>query len=69
LIWHNILTTNKGETIPDLYAIGNIADSWESQIYCGELCESVFGFAINSGGAAGENVAEYLSSMPVKEGG
>jgi fumarate reductase flavoprotein subunit len=48
------------EIIPGLYAVGNIADGWESQTYCAECCGSVFGFAVNSGRIAGENAADYV---------
>jgi fumarate reductase flavoprotein subunit len=49
--------------IPGLYAAGVVTSGWESEIYCSELSASAFGFAVNSGRIAGENVAEYLASL------
>jgi fumarate reductase flavoprotein subunit len=51
---------SKNKVIPGLYAVGNIADGWESQTYCAECCGSVFAFAINSGRMAGENAADRI---------
>jgi len=49
-----------GKSIPGLYAIGDIASGLEAQTYCGELCGSGLGFAMNSGRIAGEEAAGYL---------
>jgi len=46
--------------IPGLYAMGDIADGWSAQTYCGECCGTSFGFAINSGRIAGESAAKYV---------
>ncbi|MBN1459810.1 MAG: FAD-dependent oxidoreductase [Armatimonadetes bacterium] len=43
--------------IPGLFAAGVIVDGHQSDSYCGELCGSLFGFALNSGRIAGESAA------------
>lgn len=39
----------QGNPIPRLYAAGDTASGLEGQTYCGELCGSGLGFAMNSG--------------------
>ncbi len=51
---------NQGESIPGLYAIGDAASGLEAQTYCGELCGSGLGFAMNSGRIAGEEAAGFI---------
>jgi fumarate reductase flavoprotein subunit len=51
----------RGNPIPGLYAAGDTASGLEAQTYCGELCGSGLGFAMNSGRIAGENAAEFVS--------
>lgn len=51
---------SQGNSIPGLYAIGDVASALEAQTYCGELCGSGLGFAMNSGRIAGEEAARYL---------
>jgi fumarate reductase flavoprotein subunit len=48
--------------IPGLYAAGVATSGWESEIYCSALSASAFGFAINSGRIAGENVVRFTSN-------
>jgi fumarate reductase flavoprotein subunit len=50
----------EGKSIPGLYAIGDVASGLEAQTYCGELCGSSLGFAMNSGRIAGEEAAKYI---------
>jgi len=50
----------QGKSIPGLYAIGDVASGLEAQTYCGELCGSGLGFAMNSGRIAGEEAAMYV---------
>ncbi|MBN1625552.1 MAG: FAD-binding protein [Deltaproteobacteria bacterium] len=50
----------KGKSIPGLYAIGDVASGLEARTYCGELCGSGLGFAMNSGRIAGEEAANYV---------
>jgi fumarate reductase flavoprotein subunit len=52
----------RNQAIPGLYAAGAVTSGWESEIYCSELSASAFGFAINSGRIAAENIAGYLAS-------
>lgn len=52
----------ENRVIPGLYAAGVVTSGWESESYCSELSASAFGFAINSGRIAGENVAGLLLS-------
>lgn len=47
-------------TIPGLYAAGEAASGLHGRTYCGELCGSGLGFAMNSGRIAGENAAEFV---------
>jgi fumarate reductase flavoprotein subunit len=46
----------KNTPIPGVYATGVITSGWEAESYCSELPRSAFGFAINSGRIAAENV-------------
>ena len=50
----------EGRSIPGLYAIGDVASGLEAQTYCGELCGSGLGFAMNSGRIAGEEAAGFI---------
>lgn len=50
----------RGKNIPGLYAIGDVASGLEAQTYCGELCGSGLGFAMNSGRIAGEEAARFV---------
>jgi fumarate reductase flavoprotein subunit len=50
----------QGDIIPGLYAIGDVASGLEATTYCGELCGSGLGFAMNSGRIAGEEAARYV---------
>jgi fumarate reductase flavoprotein subunit len=52
----------KNQTIPGLYAAGVTTSGWEGEIYCSELPGSAFGFAINSGRIAAENVISCIST-------
>jgi fumarate reductase flavoprotein subunit len=59
---HRMEVINKqGKPIPGLYAIGVDTGGWESETYCGILAGSCFGFAMNSGRIAAENVVKSLS--------
>jgi fumarate reductase flavoprotein subunit len=51
-----------GKVMPGLYAAGVIADGFQPDTYCSELCGSAFGFALNSGRIAGESAAGLLKS-------
>ena len=48
--------------ISGLYAAGVDVGGWAPGTYCAFLPGTAFGFAINSGRIAGENVSEYLNS-------
>ncbi|MFC1942497.1 FAD-dependent oxidoreductase [Chloroflexota bacterium] len=48
------------DTIPGLYAGGDVAGGWEYDTYDVQLTGFAFGFAINSGRIAGENAAGYI---------
>ena len=50
----------QGKVIPGLYAAGVIADGFQSDTYCVELCGTALGFAVNSGRIAGENSAKFV---------
>jgi len=46
--------------IPGLYAAGVDTGGWMQETYNGDMSGSAYGFAVNSGRIAGENVAHYL---------
>jgi fumarate reductase flavoprotein subunit len=48
--------------IPGLYAAGVDTGGWTGDTYCADLPGTAFGYAVNSGRIAGENVARYLRS-------
>lgn len=54
---------NAGKPIHGLYASGDAASGLEAHTYCGELCGSGLGFALNSGRIAGENAANYIANI------
>ncbi|MFC1533434.1 FAD-dependent oxidoreductase [Thermodesulfobacteriota bacterium] len=49
--------------IPGLYAAGVDAGGWTSDTYCGVLPGTAFGFALNSGRIAAENVVRFISRI------
>ena len=53
----------KDDPIPELYAAGADTGGWESDIYCALLSGSAFGFAMNSGRIAAENVSHYIQGI------
>jgi fumarate reductase flavoprotein subunit len=57
---HMEVLDKQADVIPGLYAAGVIADGFQSDTYCSELCGSALGFAINSGRMAGENASNYV---------
>ena len=50
----------QGKVIPGLYAAGVIADGFQSDTYCVEMCGTTLGFAVNSGRIAGERAAKIV---------
>jgi len=50
----------EGEPIPGLYAAGVDTGGWESDTYCAILSGTTFGFALNSGRIAAENIVKSL---------
>ena len=52
---------NKDDPIPGLYAAGVDTGGWVSDTYSSILPGTAFGFALNSGRIAGENVVKYVS--------
>jgi len=57
---HMEVISTKGSIIPGLYATGDAASGIQGQTYCGELCGSGLGFAMNSARIAGENAALFI---------
>jgi fumarate reductase flavoprotein subunit len=58
---HMEVLNNQDIPIPGVYAAGVDTGGWESETYCERLSGSAFGFAVNSGRIAGENVAKFVS--------
>ena len=56
---HMEVLNHEDKAIPGLYA-GSDTGGLESETYCLTLSGAAFGFAINSGRIAGENVAEFV---------
>jgi fumarate reductase flavoprotein subunit len=57
---------HEDNAIPGLYAVGVTTSGWYPRAYCVTLAGNAFGFGINSGRIAGENVAKYIKGT-VKE--
>lgn len=58
---HMEVIDNQFNPIPGLYAAGIDTGGWEPDTYCTALSGHAFGFSVNSGRIAGENVAKYVS--------
>ncbi len=54
---------NQCRAIPGLYAAGADTGGWEPDTYCDKFSGTAFGFAVNSGRIAAENVVKYISGQ------
>ena len=59
---HMEVLDNQENPIPGLFAAGVDTGGWTGDTYCADLPGTAFGYAVNSGRIAGENVARYLRS-------